>query len=222
MLLKVEKMTGHVPKIIIADDHPIVRAGIRATLAHRPDWSVCAEADDGEAAIRLSLEHDADIIILDHCLPVVSGLEATRRLSQKMPKLGVLVYTMYEDHGLVRDILKAGARGYVLKTEDDASLLAGVEALIGGKSYISRQVQDSLAESEGRGEGLDHLDSLTPREREVVQFVAEGKSNKNIAELLGVSIKTVDSHRTSSMRKLKLRTAVELARYAIRNKLIKL
>ncbi|SCB32012.1 response regulator [Rhizobium multihospitium] len=215
-------MTAHMSKIIIADDHPIVRAGIRAALAHRPDWCICAEADDGEAAVQLSLEHGADIIILDHCLPIINGLEVSRQLCRKMPKISVLVYTMYEDHALVRDIMNAGARGYVLKTEEDASLLAAVEALISGKIYMSRQVQQSIADAEESAGGLDDRDSLTPREREVVQFVAEGKSNKTIAGLLGVSIKTVDSHRTSSMRKLKLHTAVDLARYAIRNKLIKL
>lgn len=210
------------PKIVVADDHPIVRAGVRAILSQRPDWQICAEAEDGEAAIQLSLEYVADIIILDHSLPLVNGLEATRRLCRKMPKLGVLIYTMHEDYGLMRDILAAGARGYILKTDDDSNLLAGIEALINGKTYISRQVEEIIADTSIDGESFGNLLSLTPREREVVRLVAEGKSNKTIAELWNVSIKTVDSHRTASMRKLKLRTAVDLVRYAIRNKLIDL
>ncbi|RUZ73101.1 response regulator transcription factor [Mesorhizobium sp. M7A.F.Ca.US.006.01.1.1] len=206
-------------KIVIADDHPIIRCGIKAVLEQRAEWWVCAEAADGEAAVRLAREHAAEIVILDYGLPVLNGLEATRQIRRAMPETEVLIYTMHEDEGLVREILRAGARGYLLKSEDDSELLAAVAALNRRQTYFSPRVTEYLLDDFLSGQAVDQRPELTPREREVVRLVAEGESNKRIAARLGVSVKTVDSHRTTAMRKLDLRNVVDLVHYAIRNKL---
>jgi len=213
-------MSERLVTILIADDHPIVRAGIRAVLETQAGWRICAEAGDGEALVRLALEHRPDVVIVDYSLPVLNGLEATRQLHKAAPKVQVMIYTMHDDDMLIRDALKAGARGYVLKCEDDAKLVAGVEALTKGKTYFSQRVTECLLEEFLTSEKSVASETLTAREREVVQLVAEGEPNKSIAARWGVSIKTVDSHRTSAMKKLNLHSAVDLARYAIRNKLI--
>lgn len=207
-------------KIVIADDHPIVRAGIRALIEARSDWQVCAEAGDGDSLVRLVLDHHPDIAILDYSLPILNGLEATRQLQTAAPKVQVLIYTMHDNDMLIRDTLKAGARGYLLKSEEDDELIAAVEALTSGKTYFSQRVSECLLGEFLQGERMVASQTLTAREREVVQLVAEGESNKSIAARWSVSIKTVDTHRTSAMKKLNLRSAVDLARYAIRNKLI--
>ncbi|WP_244420580.1 response regulator [Mesorhizobium japonicum] len=206
-------------KIVIADDHPIVRSGIRAVLEQRAEWWVCGEADNGETAVRLAREHAAKIVILDYSLPVLNGLEATRIIRRTMPETEVLIYTMHEDESLIRETLRAGARGYLLKIEDDSELVAAVAALIRGQTYFSPRVSECVLQDFLDGQSDVTSRNLTNREREVVRFVSEGESNKRIAARLGVSVKTVDSHRTTAMRKLGLRNAVDLVRYAIRNKL---
>ncbi|MCC2687997.1 MAG: two-component system response regulator [Rhizobiaceae bacterium] len=213
-------MTARSLKILIADDHHIIRTGIRAILEARTGWHVCAEADNGEDAVKLVLSHLPDIAILDYSLPVLNGLEAARKVIAGSPKTQVLMYTMHEDEMLIRDALKVWARGYLLKSEDDAKLLAAVEALEKGRPYFSQRVTECLLDDFLNAEKAFASQTLTSREREVVQLVAEGQSNKNIAARWGVSMKTVDSHRTSAMKKLNLRSAVDLTRYAIRNRLI--
>lgn len=213
-------MTGRVLKILIADDHPIVRAGIRAVLEVQADWCICAEAGDGGEAVRLALEHEPDVVVIDYSLPVLNGLEAARQMLRAAPKARVLIYTMHGDDMLIRDALKAGVRGYILKSEDDGKLVAGVQALAKGKTYFSQRVAECLLDEFLTGEKVVASQTLTAREREVVQLVAEGASNKAIAARWGLSIKTIDTHRTSAMKKLNLRSAVDLARYAIRHKLI--
>lgn len=213
-------MNGRPLRIAIADDHPIVRAGIRTVIEGQRGWTVCAEAGNGEALVRLVLEHQPDVAILDYSLPVLNGLEAARQLQKSSPNVQVLIYTMHDDDMLIRAALKAGARGYLLKSEDDDELVTAIQALTRGKTYFSQRVSECLLEEFLDSEKVVASQTLTAREREVVQLVAEGASNKNIAVRWGVSIKTVDSHRTSAMKKLNLRSAVDLARYAIRNKLI--
>lgn len=213
-------MTARSLQILIADDHHIIRTGIRAVLEARSGWHVCAEADNGEDAVRLALAHRPDIAILDYSLPVLNGLEAARKVIGASPKTQVLMYTMHEDETLIRDALKIGARGYLLKSEEDAKLLTAVDALGRGKTYFSQRVTECLLDDFLNGEKAVASQTLTSREREVVQLVAEGQSNKSIAARWGVSAKTVDTHRTSAMKKLNLRSAVDLTRYAIRNRLI--
>jgi DNA-binding NarL/FixJ family response regulator len=207
-------------RILVADDHPIVRAGIKVVLEAQDGWCVCAEAENGSELVSLALEQEPDIVVVDHSLPVLNGLEAVRQIRKARPDARILIYTMYDDDGLIQDALKAGARGYLLKSEDDSELVAGVQALMKGRTYFSQRVTEGLLDQLVSGEKIMTSQTLTAREREVVQLVAEGKSNKAIAKRWGLSIKTVDTHRTSAMRKLNLRSAVDLARYAIRNKLI--
>lgn len=207
-------------KILVVDDHPVIRAGIRAILASRADWHVCGEADNGDTAVRSAVKLMPDVAIIDYSLPVMNGLETTRKLRRANPDIEVLIYTMHDDETLIRDALRAGARGYLLKSEDDSELISAVDALTRGKTYFSQRVTECLLNDFLTQEKMVASQTLTAREREVVQLVAEGTSNKGIAARWGVSIKTVDTHRTSAMRKLNLRTAVDLARYAIRNKLI--
>lgn len=207
-------------RIMIADDHHIIRTGIKAILETRSEWKICAEADDGDTAVVLALSHLPDIAILDYSLPILNGIEAARKIRDTNPAIQVLMYTMHGDEMLIRDALKIGVRGYLLKSEEDTELVAAVEALGNGKTYFSHRVTQCLLDDFLDGEKAVASQTLTSREREVVQLVAEGETNKNIAARWGVSVKTVDTHRTSAMKKLKLRSAVDLTRFAIRNRMI--
>ncbi|MCW5627096.1 MAG: response regulator transcription factor [Burkholderiales bacterium] len=204
--------------ILIADDHPVVRSGIRAVLAARPDWRVCGEAATGEETVLLANQLQPEIVIVDYALPVLNGIEAMRQIRKAAPKTKLLVYTMHDDDTLVREAVIAGAQGYILKSEDDATLLAGVDALARGQSHFSQKVSAWLRPELLGGRSVPG--PLTTRERAVVQLVAEGDTNQEIADRWGVSIKTVETQRASAMRKLGLRSAVDVARYAIRNRLI--
>lgn len=199
--------------VLIADDHPLIRAGLRAILAARPGWFVCAEAETGEAALRLARALRPRLAVFDYSLPGINGLEVTRQLCRDMPGFGVLIYTMHADERMLAALLEAGARGYVLKTEDDAALLAAMDAVAAGGTYIS---PDLARQRPAR----NAVAMLTPREIEVVRLVALGETNKSIAAQLDVSVKTVDTHRTTAMRKLGLHTAVDVALFAVRNRLI--
>jgi len=204
----------------VVEDHPIVRAGIKATLEEVPGWVVCAQAGDGAEAVRLALETMPDLVILDYWLPVLNGLEVTRQIRAASRRIEILLYTMHDDDALIRDALMAGARGYLLKSEDDVALLEAVDALSRGSSFFSGRVSDFLLDEFLSSGKPAPAPTLTAREREVVQLVAEGATNREIAQRWGVSIKTVDSHRTAAMRKLNIHTAIDLVRYAIRAKII--
>ena len=207
-------------KILIADDHAIVRRGLRMLLEAQAGWEVCGEANTGQMAVDQVLAGQADIAILDYSLPLLNGLEATRHIRQARPSTEVLVYTMHNNEDVIRDVLKAGARGYVLKSEDDSEVVHAVRALSRRKPYFSPQVAETLLDDFLGGGKVTASERLSPREREVLQLVAEGKTNKAIADRWSVSVKTVETHRTAAMRKLNLRSGVELALYAVRNKLI--
>lgn len=214
-------MSGRRPlRLLVVDDHPIVRAGIKATLEEVPGWVVCAQAGDGAEAVRLALETMPDLVILDYWLPVLNGLEVTRQIRAASRRIEILLYTMHDDDALIRDALMAGARGYLLKSEDDVALLEAVDALSRGSSFFSGRVSDFLLDEFLSSGKPAPAPTLTAREREVVQLVAEGATNREIAQRWGVSIKTVDSHRTAAMRKLNIHTAIDLVRYAIRAKII--
>lgn len=207
-------------RLLIADDHTIVRRGLQALLQAQLGWEICAAAENGEVAVELALKHRPDVAILDYSLPVLNGLEATRQIRLGSPKTEVLIYTMHNNQDVIRDVLHAGARGYLLKIEDDNEVVRGVSALLQKRPYFSPQVAETLLDTFLSGGKVVASQTLTSREREVVQLVAEGQSNRSIAERWSVSIKTVESHRTAAMRKLNLRSGVELALYAVRNKLI--
>ena len=210
-------------RILIADDHAVVRKGLRTLLESRPGWEVCAEATDGtrgEKALKLK----PDVAVLDIGMPLLNGVEATRRIHKSSPQTEVLILTMHESDDLVQQVVEAGARGYILKDDADRVLLEAVEALRLHKRYFSTRVSCVVASkelSEGGGDAKKATRSrLTPREREILQLLAEGKSNKEIATLLGISVNTAEAHRANIMLKLDLHSITELVVYAVRNKII--
>jgi len=210
-----------VVRILLADDHMVVRRGLRALLETRSDFSVCAEASDGREAVLLALRHSPNVVVLDISLPVLNGIEATLQIRRSEPSTEVLVFTMHDSESTIQEALHAGARGYLLKGEEDGQVVKAVEALSRHRAYFSSQVSESLLDAllqTGGSTGRPNL--LTSREREIVQMIAEGASNKKIALSLGISVKTVETHRSASMRKLKVRSATEIVRYAVRNKII--
>lgn len=207
-------------RILIADDHAVVRSGLRSLLESRPDWPVVAEASDGKEAIAKALQTTPDIAILDYGLPVINGLEVARQIKARHPQTELLMFTMHDDESLVGQALEAGARGYLLKSDAGAHLLDAIEALRLHKPYFSAQISETLLKSFLSSRMPGQKQVLAPRERVVVQLIAEGHSNREISEILNLSVKTVEAHRASAMKKLQLTSIAAVVRYAIRNKLI--
>jgi DNA-binding NarL/FixJ family response regulator len=207
-----------VTRILIADDHAVVRSGLRTILEAHPNWAVVAEASDGKEAISKAIEAEPDIAVIDYSLPIVNGIEVTRQIRARLPKTEVLIFTMHDNQALIEDLLKAGARGYLLKSDAKAILIGAIEALAAHKPFFTANVSEALLRSYVKG-SKRAVSPLTNRERTVVQLIAEGHSNKEIAQLLGISRKTVETHRATVMRKLKLSSSAALVRYAIRNKI---
>ena len=206
-------------RVLIADDHGIVRSGVRMLLESQGDIEVIAEAEDGAAARDAAIRERPDLAILDVKMPKLTGLQATREIREQAPDVAVLILSMYDDERYLFEALKAGASGYVLKTQADHDLMEAVRAVERGEPFLTPEAQrmlikDVLGETRGRS------DDLTPREEEVVKLVAEAHTNKEIAEILHLSEKTVENHRSNAMRKLGMRDRVELVRYAIRRGLI--
>jgi DNA-binding NarL/FixJ family response regulator len=208
-------------RILLVDDHDAVRKGVRAMLESRPEWKVCGEAADGRAAVRLALELKPDIAVIDLEMPVLNGLEATRQIKRDLPEVEVLIYTMYETEELIRKVLAAGARGYVLKSDSGQSLIEAVEALSNHKPFLTLVASETVLEGFLVSSRRDDHSVLTNREREIVQLLAEAKGNKEIASVLCISVKTVETHRATIMRKLGINSIVELVHYAIRNNLVR-
>ena len=207
-------------RILIADDHEIVRKGVRDVIEGHPGWEVCAEAADGQEALDLAIQEKPDIAILDVSLPLLNGVALTRRLRQERPGTRVLLFTMHDDDETVSGGLAAGARGYILKTDSEQHLEAAIAALSSNRPYFSSVVSELLLNAAMNDRKRSRLESFTIRELEVAQLIAEGNSNKQIARLLGISIKTVESHRSAAMRKAGVRTAAEFVRFAIKHNLI--
>jgi DNA-binding NarL/FixJ family response regulator len=208
-------------RILIVDDHPVVRRGVRALLEPQPDWEIAGEATTGREAIDFARRLQPDIVIMDLILPELNGLDATRLILKDAPRTEILVLTMHHSEELARNVLQAGARGYVLKSDADQQLVAAVKTLAEHKPFLTSAVSEFIVDDYVRriaepGNGHE----VTPREREIIQLLAEGKSNKEAAATLGVSVKTIEAHRANVMRKLRLRSATDLVRYAIRNKLV--
>jgi DNA-binding NarL/FixJ family response regulator len=210
-------------RILIADDHEMVRRGLRSTLAERRDWEICGEVEDGREAVKQAREINPDVIIMDIAMPGLNGLEATRQIRQLLPKVEVLILTMHDSEELVRETLQAGARGYVLKNDAGSILVQAVESLSQHQPFFSSRVT-AMVLDQYLHPGADKLPDaggrLSAREREILQLVAEGKSSKQVASTLAISVKTAEAHRSNILRKLNLHSATELVRYAIRNKLI--
>jgi DNA-binding NarL/FixJ family response regulator len=206
----------------VADDHHVVRAGLRTLLETKSGWQVCAEANNGREAVEKAAEFMPDVAVLDIGMPLLNGVEATRQIRKRSPKTEVLILTMHDSELLIQEVLEAGARGYILKDDADRNLIAAVGALSRHKPYLSSRVTGVFSKtvlSSG-----DHSSSgrrrLTPREREILQLLAEGKSNKEIASFLTISVKTAETHRANIMLKLNFHSITELVRYAVRNKII--
>jgi DNA-binding NarL/FixJ family response regulator len=210
-------------RILVVDDHAVVRRGVRALLETQEGWQVVGEATTGREAVELAERLHPDVVVMDMSLPELNGLDATRQIRKQSPHIEVLVLTMHHSEELARDVLQAGARGYVLKSDADQSLIAAVESLRHHKPFLTSAVTEFVLDGYMRSaDGQDHAskEALTPREREIVQLLAEGHSNKDTATALHVSVKTVEAHRANIMRKLRLRSVTDLVRYAIRNKMV--
>ena len=211
-------------RIVIVDDHAVVRRGVRALLESQPGWEVSGEATTGREAVDLVKRLRPHVVVMDLSLPELNGLEATRHIVKESPQTEVLVLTMHHSQELARDVLQAGARGYVLKSDADQNLIAAVKSLAQHKPFLTSTVTEFVLDSYmRRSDAFDDRipkDVITPREREIVQLVAEGNSSKETASRLGVSVKTIEAHRASIMRKLRLRSISDLVRYAIRNNLV--
>lgn len=211
-------------RIVVVDDHSVVRRGVRALLESQPGWEVLAEATTGREAVDVVKRLQPDVVIMDLSLPELNGLDATRQILKESPRTEVLVLTMHHSEELVRDVLRAGARGYVLKSDADASLISAVESLLQHKPFLTPKVTEFVLDDYLRREDQDlavlpHT-AVTSREREIIQLLAEGKSNKETASILGVSAKTIEAHRANLMRKLHLRSLSDLVRYAVRNHIV--
>jgi two-component system, NarL family, response regulator NreC len=206
-------------RILLADDHALVRHGFRMILAAQPDMEIAGEAGNGREAVELCQKLKPDVVVMDVTMPELNGIEATRRLIELSPRTRVLALSMHKDAVYVREILRAGARGYLLKDSADTDLLAAVRAVAKGEGYLSPGVSDAVL-SDYRRHVTDPLDLLTTREREVLQLIAEGKTNKEIATSLSLSVYTVEAHRGRLMEKLNLHSTGELVRFAVRSGLI--
>ena len=206
-------------RILIADDHEVVRYGLRRNLESQPKWEVVGEASDGKEAVAKALELKPDIAVLDYALPLVNGVEATRQIRARLPRTEVLIFTMHDNETVIRDLLAAGARGFLLKSDASRFLLAAIESLALHKPFFTDKVSEALLDSFLKRPGQAPF-ALTPRERGVVQLIAEGHTNKQIANLFNISLKTVETHRATAMRKLNMSSAASLVRYAIRNEIV--
>jgi two-component system, NarL family, response regulator NreC len=211
--------------IVLADDHTLFRQGVRRVLEEQAGWQVVAEASDGAEAVRLTLEREPHIVILDIAMPRLNGVEATRQIARRLPDVRVLIVSMYSDDLYITQSLQAGAHGFILKDSADADLVRAVRDLAAGKSYFSPAVSkvvldDYVRHLADRGV-TDRFDALSEREREVFQLIAEGNSNKDIAQLLHLSPGTVETHRARIMEKLDVHSAAEIVLYAVRKGVIR-
>jgi DNA-binding NarL/FixJ family response regulator len=213
-------------RILIADDHEVARRGIRCLLEGHPGWEVCGEAKDGRETVDLANAMNPDLILLDIGMPNLNGLEAARQILAISPDVAILILTMHDSDHTVREVLRAGARGFLLKSDAGLDLVAAVEALQLQRTFfttrVSQMVLDGYLDRENREtETADvYGDILTMREREVIQLLAEGKTSKEVAVTLNLSVKTAETHRTNLMRKLNLHSVADLTRYAVRNGIV--
>jgi len=209
-----------VTRILIADDHEVVRSGLRAILEAHDGWQVVAEACDGKEAVTKAVETEPDVAIIDYSLPMMNGVEATRQIRARVPAAEVLIFTMHDTDVLIGELLEAGARAYLLKSDAKQYLIAAVESLADHKPFFTGKISEQLLDAFLAKHRSKSDAPLSPRERLVVQLIAEGRSNREMSEILNLSIKTIETHRAAAMRKLNVTSTAAIVRYAIRNKLV--
>jgi two-component system, NarL family, response regulator NreC len=211
-------------RILLADDHQLMRRGVRLILEREPDISVVGEASDGREAVALVKTLKPEVVVMDIGMPNLNGIEAAHQMTQENPELAIVIVSMHSDESYVLRALKAGARGYLLKDSAEADLIKAIHVVYAGKSFfspaVSKVLLDDYVRKLRRSGTEDAYDLLTPREREILQLIAEGKSNKDIANLFNLSVYTVESHRSNLMGKLNLRGLPELILYAVRRGII--
>lgn len=212
-------------RILLADDHQMVRDGMRRLIEAQPGWSVVAEADNGRDAVALTVQHQPEVAVLDFSMPGLNGLEATRQIKRQSPDTEILIFTGGHNEETILSVFEAGARSFLLKTDAKEDILSAIRALAQHKSYFTPEVGEIvfarlLSGRKGSPEAQPERGRLTAREREIVQLVAEGRSNKEVADTLKISVKTAETHRAAIMRKLELGNLSDLVRYAIRNGII--
>lgn len=212
-------------RLLVADDHAVVRAGMKALLEDEAGWEVVAVADNGREAVERAQELSPDVAILDVTMPELNGLEAARQIRKTCPKTEVLILTVHETEQVAQEVLNTGAKGYILKSDAGKELVAAVQNVSNHLNYLTTRVARMVPDSKLK-EGMQAIDAddigtrLTPREREIVQLLAEGRSNKEAAAVLNISVKTVETHRTNIMRKLRFHSIGELVRYAVKNHIV--
>jgi two-component system, NarL family, response regulator NreC len=211
-------------RILLADDHKLMRSGLKALIEQQPDLAVVGEADDGRQAVALAISLKPDLLVMDIGMPNLNGIEAAHQITQANPATAIVILSMHSDESYVLRALKAGAKGYLLKDSAESDLIRAVHAVAGGKSFfspaVSKVLLDDYVRKLQRSGAEDAYDLLTPREREILQLIAEGKSNKDVANLLNLSVYTVETHRSNIMEKLNLRGIPELILYAVRKGII--
>jgi DNA-binding NarL/FixJ family response regulator len=211
-------------RVIVADDHTIIRSGLKALLDREPDIEVVAEAADGRQAVQKAQELLPEVVLLDIAMPNLNGIEAARQIAAKHERMGIIILSMHSDESYVLKALKAGARGYLLKDSSESDVMNAVRAVNAGKAYFSPEISrlmadDYLRQMQQRGVE-DSYELLTSREREILQMLAEGKSNKDVANLLNLSLHTVETHRSNILQKLNLHSVPELILYAVRKGIV--
>jgi DNA-binding NarL/FixJ family response regulator len=214
-------------RILLADDHDVVRQGLRRLLEDQPEWQVCAEAKNGREAVKFCQELMPDVAVLDISMPELNGLEATRQIRKVSPATEILVFTMHQSEQLVKDMLAAGARGYLLKSDAAPHVIDAIRSLAAHRPYFNVSVSETVLagylQSVVKESNASHKQSgnvLTPREREIMQLLAEGKANKDVARSLSIGVKTVEAHRAAIMRKIGGNSIVDIIRYAVRNQIV--
>lgn len=209
-------------RILIADDHDLMRRGLKALIANRPGWEICAEATKGRDAVAKAAALRPDIVVLDICMPELNGVEATRQIRKASPRSEILVLSVHHSNQLIREVLDAGARGFVLKSDSSTELISAIESLAAHKPFFTACATELLLTGCGTEDSATNLasDQLTSREREIVQLLAEGKTSKEVASTLNISAKTAETHRANIMKKMEFHSVGEIVRYAVRNQII--
>jgi len=213
-------------RILLADDHSLLRRGLKSILEAQPGWEICAEAHTGRDAVTKASQLRPDVVILDVCMPELNGIEATRQIRKASPRSEVLILSVHDSNYLAREVIDAGARGYLLKSDSDRELVAAVESLANHKPFFTAHATEMMLSGytgdPGQNADREASQRLTAREREIVQLLAEGKTSKEVASVLNISTKTAETHRAHIMRKLEFHSVGEVVRYAVRNQLIDL